>query len=95
MSKAALIRKLLSEGETPKEIAEKVGCRDAYVRAVRARDRFGGATPADRRWKASERQLKRAKERQRDRWKNDPAFRARKIENLRNWRQRQADGQAS
>jgi hypothetical protein len=43
MTKSARILALLNKGLTPQQVAAKVGCKDAYVRAVRQR-----ATPEGR-----------------------------------------------
>ena len=55
MTKAEEIRRLLKRGKLSMvEIAKVVGCRDAYVRAVKARDIHGGETPADKRWRSTD-----------------------------------------
>lgn len=91
MSKASLIRRLLDEGETPKEIAKKVGCLDAYVRVVRNRDKHGGKTPADSRWQDSQEYRAKKSQRYKERYRSDADFRARKLRTSEAWRQMNKD----
>lgn len=52
MSKAEKIRHFLeTTDKTNQEIAEDVGCLDAYVRVVQARLLHGGQTPSDYAWR--------------------------------------------
>ena len=51
MSKSALILRLLSDGDLSRDqIAVRVQCSKAYIRAVIQRDKFGGLSLSDRRY---------------------------------------------
>lgn len=54
MSKSKQIIDLLCNTDlSNKEIAERVGCRDAYVRTVQQRLANGGQTKSNERWRAN------------------------------------------
>lgn len=53
-SKAAIIRDLLESTDVSSaEIAQTLGCLDAYVRVVQHRLLHGGRTPSERNWRAA------------------------------------------
>lgn len=68
MTKHARIVRLLGKGRSPAEIAKKIGCDAAYVRAVRARE-FGNGRDTDRDYLRKKRRDEKwlAKERRRQR----------------------------
>lgn len=79
LSKADQIRKLLHLSN--KEIAERIGCLDAYVRAVRQRTSDSGNPITDaacRNWVLENRALLRV--RWRERYANEPSFRERHLQ---------------
>lgn len=58
MSKAALIREWLeTTAYSSREIGEKLGVSDSYVRAVMQRRDGGGLSPADRKYYAANREM--------------------------------------
>jgi len=74
---------LLKLGLSPQQIAKKLKCKDAYVRAVRARE-FGNGLEVQRRHERKRRygenreaHLKYHREYFRERYATDPEFRAR------------------
>mgnify|MGYP003476076950 CR=1 FL=1 len=94
MSKAERIRDLLATTDkTRAEIAADVGCLQEYVRVVEQRLlRIGGQSP-EQRW--VQRNPGKALEAQasykRRRYARDPAYRAKKVEQNRKWRERNTD----
>lgn len=82
MTKAARIIHLLSTTDlTNKQIAEVIGCVDAYVRTVQQRLANGGDTVANRRWRKNnkDKYLAQQREKQQRRYQDDGAYRARKL----------------
>ena len=101
MSKAKQILELYELGHTTRVIAEIVyGLSDettpasewakrmSYVRVV-ARQRMGGQSEFDLRYRRTATYLHYQREYQKRRYRSEPAFRAANMERTRQWRQRQ------
>jgi hypothetical protein len=86
INKASWILDLYDGKRTTREIADMVGCSDAYVRVVARQRGPSGISDIDRRYVSSN--LKRIKDwqvkYQRNRYRTDPEFRERKLESARN-----------
>ncbi len=68
-----------------RRVAEIIGCRPEYVRVV-ARQRFGGgASEIDRRYRQSPLGLYIRNEWRKRKYRNDPAFRERKLKSDQRW----------
>lgn len=86
------IRLHLRDGMSPREIADLLGCRSAYVRVIRQRTDPEGNSQlanADVTWRASpegRKAIKAASRRRMLRYQTDPAFRAAWLERTRKYR---------
>lgn len=88
LSKADQIRKLLHLSNAV--IAERMGCSDAYVRAVRQRTRSDGRpqwTLTGLKWVEKNRERVRARKnaRHKERYQSDPEYRRRQLEATKRW----------
>lgn len=76
------VLELLAKGLNPQQIAKKLKCSDAYVRATRRRDQVPKYTMQ---FPGYERRL----EQLRKKYRNDPAFQKQAKARVNNYRQRQ------
>ena len=86
ISKADRIRSLLKQGYSTKVIADIVGCRDEYVRAVRQRTDEDGnpiTGKACLAWQHANREKRRL--RNKERYHTDPEYRARSLAASKRW----------
>jgi hypothetical protein len=78
VTKKARILELLATGLTPVEVAARVDCASEYVRTVQQRQRHGGVRPCDEKWlgrRPTTEQRQKYRQRFRDRYATDEAFR--------------------
>lgn len=89
MTKTEKIKELLKLDLTTKQIAEHVGCRQSYVRAVKQRVAGGGLSKADINYLSRPDVAMRRKHYFAERYWQDTGFRERMLERQRSYRARQ------
>jgi hypothetical protein len=93
MNKSERILELDQRGLTTRQIAEEVGCDPAYVRVVRQRQKAGGDTEANIRWRREnwDRYSAYLAKSYSERYQRDPEFRAVRDRRVKEYRARIRD----
>jgi len=93
------VLRLLAQGLTPNQVAERLGCCSGYVRATRRRATEDGAKLSRkygtdwwrRKYRTDDTFREKMKQKQRERYETDPAYRAAQIRRMKEWRARQCE----